>query len=107
MRFQLRERNIELNTVLRAQVENRLSLALGRYGIRIEKVIVRLSTDGRLDGEGKQCKIEVGLRPRTVIAEDSDADLLTAVDRAVNRVSRSVGRALEDEGDRNGSWPKR
>src|SRR3954469_15237331 len=97
MRIQFRERNVAVSAVLRAQVQRRLGLALGRYGVRIDKVVVRLSNGDRRQGPEKQCKIDVDLRPRTVTAQDADTDLLAAVERAANRVSRSVGRALETE----------
>jgi hypothetical protein len=59
--------------------------------------VVRLFNGDRRQGAEKQCKIEVDLRPRTVTAQDADNDLLAAVQGAANRVSRSVGRALESE----------
>jgi ribosomal subunit interface protein len=110
MRIQFRERNIALTAVLRAQVQRRLDLALGRFGVRIAKVTVRIS-DGEVRRQGveKECKIEVGLRPRTLTAEDADLDLFTAVERAANRASRSVARALATEVELNASslssWP--
>jgi putative sigma-54 modulation protein len=106
MRIQFRKRNIAMTVALRSQVRRKLGLALGRYGARIEKVIVRLS-DGDVHREKaeRQCEIEVGMRTQTVSAQDRDADLFIAVDRAASRVSRSIARALETERERNGGTP--
>src|SRR5713101_7964065 len=45
----------------------------------------------------KRCQIDVGLRPRSVRVEHTDADLFVALDCAADRASRSVARALERE----------
>ncbi len=98
MKIQIRERNVVVTEILRAHVESRLGLALGRFGERIERVIVRFShTHDHRSGLDKRCQIDVGLRPRSVRVEDMDVDLFVAVDHATDRVSRSVARALERE----------
>ncbi len=95
MKIHIRERNIEVTEDLRAHVERRLGFALGRFGERIGRVVVRFAdADGHLD---RRCQIEVGLRPTIVRVEDRDADLFAAVDHAADRLSRSVARALERE----------
>ncbi len=100
MKIQIRERNVKVTDILRSHVQRRLGLALGRFGERIGRVIVRFSgTDGHPSYLDKRCQIEVGLRPRSVRVEDMDADLFTAVDHAANRVSRSVARALDRQRD--------
>ena len=102
MKIQIRERNAEVTEVLRAHVERRLGIALGRFGERVGHVIVRFSdTNGHQDGANKRCQIDVSLRPRSVRVEDTDADLFAAVDHAADRVSRSVARALERELERD------
>ena len=98
MKIHIRKRNVEVTKILRAHVESRLGLALGRFGERIGRVIVRFSdTDGNRSALDKRCQIDVGLRPRSVRVEDMDIDLFVAVDHATDRVSRSVARALERE----------
>ena len=102
MKIQIRSRNVEVPAVLRAHVERRLALALGRFGEEIGRVIVRLSdANGQPGGSAKRCQIDVGLRPRSVRAEDTDSDRFVAVDHATDRVSRSVARALEMERKRD------
>jgi len=98
MKIQIRGRNVELTKILRAQVERRLGLALGRFGERIARVLLRFSeTDGHRGGADKRCQIDVGLRPRSVRVEHTDADIIVALNHAADRASRSVARALERE----------
>jgi hypothetical protein len=59
-------------------------------------VTVRFShAGGDASGGQTRCRIEVGLRPRRLDAEDTDVDLFAAVNHATDRASRSVARALE------------
>jgi len=98
MKIQFRELNIQITEVLRARVQRRLGLALGRFGARIDKVIVRLEDSEVLGGNTEtHCQIDVRLSSRTVSARDTDSDLVAAVNGAAGRVSRSVARVLERE----------
>jgi ribosomal subunit interface protein len=99
----IRERDVSLTPVARAHVESRLGLALGRFAGRIGPVTVQFSNR---DGH-KHCRIDVGLRPRKLQAEDTDSDLLTAFNHASDRVSSSVARALDREQQwaDGGLWP--
>ncbi len=100
MKIQIRKRDVKVTKILRAHVERRLGFALGRFGERIEAVIVRFSrANGPPAGAGKRCRIEVALRPRSVRVEDADADLFSAVDHAADLVSRSFARAFDRERD--------
>lgn len=102
MKIQIRERDVEVTEILRAHVERRLGLALGRFAERIARVMVRFSgASDQLGGSIVRCQIHVGLRPLSVRAVDTDADLFAAVNHATDRVSRSVARALELEVERN------
>ena len=102
MKVEIRQRDVEVTEVLRAHVERRLGLALGRFGDRIGRVMVRFSGADGLTGEKvTRCQIDVSLRPQNVRAGDTDADLFAAVDNATDRVSRSVARILELESDRS------
>jgi len=102
MKIKIRERGVEVTEILRAHVERRLGLALGRFAERIAGVIVRFSqASDQPGGATNRCQINVGLRPLSVRAGDTDADLFAAVNHATDRVSRSVARALELELERN------
>ena len=105
MRIQIRARHVEVTEVLHAQVERRLGFVLGRFGARIGRVVVRFSDpNGHRGGRDKRCQIDVGLRPSgRVQREDTDADLLVAVQRAADRVARAVARVLEQERHQEGN----
>jgi ribosomal subunit interface protein len=101
MQIRISDRDVEMTEALRVHVERRLGIALGRFADRIGRVMVRLSSAGiDADGPVKRCQIDVGLRPLNVRAGDTDADLFAAVNHASARISRSVARALELEGER-------
>lgn len=98
MKIRLTARNVALPERLRVHVRRRLALALGRFGERIEQVSVRFTDSATGQGPSqKQCRIEVELPPRSVSAQDTDADPFAAADGATDRLSRSVARALERE----------
>ena len=105
MQIQIRARHVEVTEVLHAQVERRLGFVLGRFGARIGRVVVRFSdTNGHRGGRDTRCQIDVGLRPSgRVQSEDTDADLLVAVNRAADRVARAVARVLEREREKEGN----
>jgi putative sigma-54 modulation protein len=92
----IRKDGIMLSKLLRAHVERRLRFVLGRFGDRIGRVTVSLSDTG----SASRCQIHVALRPKSVRVEDSDTTPRAAVNNAVQRLSRSLGRALEREDGR-------
>ena len=96
MKIQIREREVALTLAVRTHVEQRLGMALGRFANEIERVSVRFSNVAGDNGSEKRCEIDVSLRPRNVHVEDTDAQLVLAVDRASGRVSRLVSRAREN-----------
>ena len=104
MKIQIRARDLEVTDALRAHVELRLGLALGRFGERIDRVAVHLSnSEENADGTpANRCRIIVGL-PRRVKVQETDGDVRAAVDRAADRAARSVARVL----DRERAWQER
>ena len=93
MKVQIRTGRLKVTAALRAHVERRLGLLLGRFGERIGSVVVRFSGEG----DDKHCRIDLGLRPRPIRIEDSHADPFAALNHAAERASRSVARAVERE----------
>jgi putative sigma-54 modulation protein len=87
----------------------RLGFALGRFADRITSVWVRLADEnGPRGGVDKRCRIEVrGTQKWLVLVDDADTDLHAAIDRAADRVARSVVRTLErlrHRGSDTGVW---
>jgi ribosome-associated translation inhibitor RaiA len=76
---------------LRAHAERRLQGALARYAIWIEHVLVRFSRQGR----ELACHIDVVLRRRQVIVQESSDDPQSALEHATERVARTVARVIE------------
>ncbi len=96
MRIGIRGRHIELTEALLAHVERRLRFALSRFGQKIRLAAAQLADiNGPRGGVDKQCKVTVTLSPSgKVMVEATDADLHTAIDRAADRLERSVTREL-------------
>jgi putative sigma-54 modulation protein len=97
VKIQIRERNVEVSDRLRTHIERKLGFELARFGQRIARVIVRFSDAQGDSGPDKRCQIHVGLRSRSARVEDTDADIFMAVDRAAERLARSVAHVLERE----------
>lgn len=83
----------ELTEVFHSYIERRLRFALGRFGDRVGLITVSVSGSGR---EENKCRITAELLPfGRVVVEESDPDLLLAIDRATGRLGRLFGRALD------------
>ncbi len=97
MKFSIRGRHIELTEALLAHMERHLRFAWSRFGQRIRHAAVQLTDlDGPRGAVDKQCRVTVTLSPSgKVMVQASDADLHAAIDRAADRLERSVTRELE------------
>jgi ribosomal subunit interface protein len=93
MRIQVRKSDVELSELLRAHVQGRLDLPPARFGDRIGEAIVQLAASGR----DRRSQTEVGMCPTMVRVDDTETDMLAAVERASRRLSQSVARALDRE----------
>lgn len=97
MQIEIHARDFALTDGLREAVERRLRFALGRFDERPFRVSVRLSDlNGPRGGEDKHCaiRVRVGGLP-DIVVEDTEADLYTAVNRATERVARTLRRKLQ------------
>lgn len=98
-------RGFPLTDAIEDHVHNRLGFALARGGSRVGRVVVRLSDlNGPQGGIDKRCLIEIRLDGLpTVVVEDVESDLYTAIDRAVGRAGRTVMRRLALDSTRRSS----
>jgi putative sigma-54 modulation protein len=105
VRIHVRSKNLAIDETRRSQVESRLAFSLGRFAARILRATVRIiDLNGPRGDHDKACRIEVRLRPAgTVLVEDRDVDLFTALDHAADRAGRAVARALARDLDRSGA----
>ena len=72
MNIQIQGRKIRLTATLRTHAERRLGFALARFGERIGRVVLRFSEgDGDRSTVDKCCRIDVGLRPKSVRVDSS------------------------------------
>jgi putative sigma-54 modulation protein len=92
---------------VREHARRRLGFALGRFAGRVTSVWVRLEDlNGPRGGVDKQCRVEVRGTPRwRVVVVDSDADLYATVDRAADRVRRTVARMIGVLKEHHGATP--
>lgn len=92
MHVEFHIQNTDPAEVLRGYIERRLRFALGRFGDRVGQVTVRVSGNAN----ETECRITTELRPfGRVAVQETDPDLLAAVDRAAGRVGRLFGRELQ------------
>jgi hypothetical protein len=92
MKIEIRNLNEQVDQSQRDYIERRLLFALGRFGSRIRRVMVRLEDmNGPRGGLDKRCHIEVRMSGRSVLVVDvRDVELEPAVSRAAERIARRV-----------------
>ncbi len=96
MQIEIRSLNKNVEQSQRTFVERRLLFALGRFGSRVRRVLVRLEDlNGPRGGLDKRCHIEARLAGKGLLVVDvRDAELEPAVSRAASRMARRVRDAL-------------
>jgi len=96
MQIQIRALSQPVGGRLREYVERRLLFALGRFGGRVQRVLVRLEDlNGPRGGLDKRCQMEVRLAGRGVLVVDvRDSATEPAVSRAADRMARRVREEL-------------
>lgn len=101
MHIHIQARGFALTHSLREHVERRLRFALGWADDRLRQISVRLwDENGPRGGEDKRCRIQITFHGvPSIVIDDTEADLYVAIDRAADRVGRSVARRLERQRD--------
>ena len=97
MRFSFVRGRARLPEYFEEHLLTRLGFALDRFRPRLLAVAVRVDDlNGPRGGTDQLCRIRVHVRGAgEVVAEDRAPDLVTAADRAVDRVRYAVSRAIE------------
>ncbi len=97
MQIDIQARGFKLTDGLREHAKRRLQFALSWAVHDVRKVIVRFSDiNGPRGGSDKRCYIQIPVHGRPdVVIDDIETDLYVAIDRAVDRIGRSVARRLE------------
>lgn len=94
MKILLRQRGVTLTEGQRGSLRDRLALTFGRFGDRIDRVVVRLSVADGAPGFTR-CQLDVAVTAALVSVEDSDQDPLLACEHSSTRAARTVARAIE------------
>lgn len=97
MQISIKARGFTLTEALQSHTERRVRLAIGPGGSRLSSVVVRLSDEnGPKGGPDKRCSIVATLiGANDVIVEHHDVDLYVAIDRATQRLGRTVTRQIK------------
>lgn len=108
MKILVRFHGLQASSALGEHARRRASARLGRFRDQLSRVVIRLGdVNGPRGGVDKRCQIEVqGRRIEPAALEQMSSDPYTAVDRALERVARSVGRRLSRSRARRGSGPR-
>lgn len=96
MQIDIQARNFPLTDAIRIYVKRRLAFALSSRDEHIQRINVRLSDiNGPRGGADKRFQIHVVLAQlNDVVVEDTEVNLYVAIDRAVDRASRTVDSKL-------------
>lgn len=96
MNLQIQAQDFTLTDGLRQHVATRLDYALNHGRDIVTRVVVRLSdVNGPRGGVDKCCGIEVRLKGvPALIVQETQADLYVAIDRASERIGRTLDRRL-------------
>jgi putative sigma-54 modulation protein len=99
MQIDIQSRGFQLTDALHEHIVRRLRFSLTHATDQVQRVTVRLSdVNGPRGGVDKRCAIHVVLNGRAeVVNEDTEADLYIAVNRATDRVGRTVLRRLTQQ----------
>jgi putative sigma-54 modulation protein len=97
MRIDVRFRGLEPSTEAREHVVRQVHFHLSRFGQEVRDISVRLvDVNGPKGGLDKRCRVRVrGPRYGEAAVEEEGSDLRAAIDAAMHRLSRLVGRELE------------
>ncbi len=90
-------RGLARSCALRQHALRRIHVQLSRFGPEIRAVTARIGdVNGPKGGRDKRCSVTIrGRRFGAVTVDDMSGDVRTALDRALERAGRAVGRHLE------------
>jgi putative sigma-54 modulation protein len=96
MQFEIHGKDIPITERLRGHIERRLCFALERFARRISRVRVSVSDlNGPRGGIDKRCRVAIVLMPSTtIIVEDCDSNIYSAIDRVADKAGGCIGRRL-------------
>jgi putative sigma-54 modulation protein len=104
MEVEIRSQNLHVNEEIETHVERRMNFALEQFNSWITHVLVHLEdVNGPRRGVDKQCRILVNIKGgKTIKVEDADTDMISAVNRAADRVGQVVSREVDRRREKQG-----
>lgn len=99
MLIRIQTQGLALTQAIQDYTEKRLAYALSHAQAHIQRVHVRLiDINGPRGGVDKRCQIDVRVKSMpAVVVEDVEDDLYLAIDRAVERIGRTLSRRLDKQ----------
>jgi ribosome-associated translation inhibitor RaiA len=99
MSIEIRSRDFSVTDAIREHAQRRLGFALDYFAIdrcrKVRRVVVRLGDlNGPKGGEDKFCRITADVGQGTVVVEDTDSNLYSAISRATRRFALKASRNL-------------
>ncbi len=93
----IQTRGFKLTQALQEYTHKRLAYAISFASEHVQRITVRLSDiNGPRGGEDKRCKLVLKMQGMpSMVIEDTESNLYSAIDRAVERASRSLARILK------------
>ena len=97
MQVEIRGKGLRITNVLSTYIQRRLVFALGRFGRRVERVLVRVEDiNGPKRGIDKQCRLAVVVpHSRTAVIEARGSNIRVTINRAVAKASRCIADRLK------------
>lgn len=97
MHIDIRAREFPLTEALQQHAERRIRYALSRNDHRILRIVMQLSdVNGPRGGNDKRCHLRVVLNGMPeLVAEDIEADMYMAINRATTKAGRSLARRMK------------
>jgi len=94
MNIAIQSNGLVVTEGMRAYVHRRLKSALG-WALTPRLAVWLSDINGPRGGRDKRCKIQISLdHGKTIIIEDTEEDLYTAIDLAADRADRALARQL-------------
>jgi len=96
MRVDVHAQGFQLTPALAEHAERRLQFALKHAADRVQHVTVRLAdVNGPRGGVDKRCSVHIVMSGiPDIVTEDIEPDMYVAINRAVDRVGRTVLRRM-------------
>lgn len=97
MRIDIHSSKFTLTESLRSHIERRVQFALSWAYHKLPHIHLRLDDiNGPKGGPDKVCRIQIPLSgSKPVVIEETQTDMYTAIDRAVERAARTISRRIE------------